>query len=60
MMDIVYLNQAYQFSFNKDKKLVVCCDNIVKCKQIFLDTMSKEFDDAVNQKLGNFGFIKKE
>lgn len=56
-MDIKYIGGAYQIIIS-DLQYTVGCDNVMKCKQRFLDIMSKEFDKVVNEKLGDYGFYK--
>ena len=56
-MDIKYIGGAYQIVIS-DLQYTIGYDNITKCKQCFLDMMSKEFDKVVNEKLGDYGFYK--
>ena len=56
-MDIKYLeSDAYKVEIS-DFKCTICCDNIMKCKQRFLEIISRQFDDVVNKKLGDNGFF---
>lgn len=56
-MDIKYVrDDTYQVEIS-DFQYTICCDNIMKCKQIFLGIISKQFDNVVNEKLGNNGFF---
>ena len=57
IMDIKYISGAYQVTI-LDLQYTIGCDNVMKCKQRFLDIMSKEFDKVVNEKLGDYGFYK--
>ena len=45
-------------NMKENKVAQIGCDNAMKCKQRFLDIMSKEFDKVVNEKLGDYGFYK--
>ncbi len=56
-MDIKYVgSDMYQVEMS-DFKYTICCDNIMKCKQRFLENISRKFDDVVNEKLGDNGFF---
>lgn len=56
-MDIKYVrDEIYQVEIS-DFQYTICCDNIMKCKQIFLEIISKQFDNVVNEKLGDNGFF---
>lgn len=60
-MDVSYVDKnTYMITFAEKEHLTIIENNITKCKQIFLDSMSKKFDDEVNKKLGNYGFFKDE
>ena len=60
-MDVSYVDKnTYMITFDEKKHLTIIENNIIKCKQVFLDLMSKKFDDEVNKKLGNYGFFKDE
>lgn len=56
-MDIKYIGGAYQVVIS-DLQYTIGYDNVMKCKQTFLDMMSKEFDKVVNEKLGDYSFYK--
>lgn len=56
-MDIKYIGGAYDVVIS-DLQCTISGDNVMKCKQYFLDMMSKEFDKVVNKKLGDYGFYK--
>lgn len=56
-MDIKYTGEVYEVVI-LDLQYTISCDNISKCKQRFLDAVSKQFDEVVNKKLGNYGFHK--
>nr|DAG52832.1 MAG TPA: hypothetical protein [Caudoviricetes sp.] len=56
-MDIKYIDGMYEVAIS-DLQYTIGCDNVMKCKQRFLDIMSKEFDKVVNEKLGYYGFYK--
>lgn len=56
-MDIKYIGGAYDVVIS-DLQCTISSDNVMKCKQYFLDMMSKEFDKVVNKKLGDYGFYK--
>ena len=58
-MDSKYIGSSYQFSIS-DLHCTIGCDNVMKCKQRFLDVMSKEFDKVVNEKLSDYGFNKED
>ena len=51
-MNIKYIGGAYEVVIS-DLQYTIGYDNITKCKQCFLDMMSKEFDKVVNEKLGD-------
>ena len=56
-MDIKYVrDDMYQVKIS-DFQYTISCDNIMKCKQVFLKIISKQFDDVVNEKLGDNGFL---
>ena len=56
-MDIKYVeSDVYQVEMS-DFKYKIGCNNIMKCKQIFLEIISRQFDDVVNKKLGDNGFF---
>lgn len=56
-MNIKYIGGAYEVVIS-DLQYTIGCDNVMKCKQYFLDMISKEFDKVVNKKLGDYGFYK--
>ena len=56
-MDIIYIGGAYQIVIS-NLQYTIGCDNVMKCKQRFLDIISKEFDKVVNEKLGDYDFYK--
>lgn len=59
MLDIKYNgNETYRITFKTQDSTLGDCANIIKCKQRFLDMMSWWFDRAINDKLGDCGFIK--
>ena len=60
-MDIKYSDNMYEVSMDEEKDtLLIGTDNVMKCKQLFLQQMSRKFDETVNQKLGDYGFIKEK
>ena len=56
-MDIKYIGGAYEIEIS-DLQYTICCNNVMKFKQLFLDIISRDFDKAVNEKLGDYGFCK--
>jgi len=57
-LDIKYNDGMYEILVEKEKDtLSIGVNNVMKCKQIFLQQMSRKFDEAVNKKLGDYGFI---
>ena len=56
-MDIKYIGGAYQIAIS-DLQCTIGYDNVTKCKQCFLDMMSKELDKVVYEKLGDYGLYK--
>lgn len=54
-MDIKYVRDDIYKVEISDFKYTICCDNIMKCKQRFLEIISRQFDDTVNEKLGDNG-----
>lgn len=59
-MDIKYDRGVYTVEISNFLWMFGGCNNIMKCKQLVLDKISKDFDDVVNQKLGNYGFTNEE
>lgn len=56
-MDVKYVgNDMYQVEIS-DFQYTIGCENIMKCKQRFLEIISRQFDDAVNEKLGDIGLF---
>ena len=56
-MDIKYVRDDIYKVEISDFKYTICCDNIMKCKQRFLEIISRQFDDTVNEKLCDNGFF---
>lgn len=56
-MDIKYIGGAYKIEIS-DLQYTICCNNVMKFKQLFLDIISRDFDKAINEKLGDYGFYK--
>ena len=54
-MDIKYVRDDIYKVEISDFKYTICCDNIMKSKQRFLEIISRQFDDTVNEKLGDNG-----
>ena len=56
-MDIKYIDGAYEVIIS-DLQYTIGHDDVTKCKQYFLDMISKEFDKVINEKLGDYGLYK--
>lgn len=56
-MNISYNNGVHKVEISDFLWSFGGCNNVMKCKQLVLDKISKDFDDSVNKKLGDYGFI---
>lgn len=56
-MNISYNNGVHKVEISDFLWSFGECNNVMKCKQLVLDKISKDFDDSVNKKLGDYGFI---
>ena len=56
-MNISYNNGVYKVEISDCLWSLGGWNNVMKCKQLVLDKIYKDFDDSVNKKLGDYDFI---
>lgn len=57
-MNISYNNGVHKVEISDFLWSFGGCNNVMKCKQLVLDKISKDFDDSVNKKTWRLWFYK--